>query len=207
MRLLPAACGWFRSRQRRAYRRFQLSVRWPGLRRVSSLPACESRGPLRIAEDFKLSTGTWVNVGDLRSRILQNGGKLVRDIVVAGHDRDYLSALIFPDQDECRGVCPELPIDASPGVIYSSPEVRKRFEELLDSLNREGPASARRIGRALLVEESPSIDANEITEKGTLNQRAVLERRAALVEELYSEPLSPRVIVAAALDRDHRGKL
>jgi feruloyl-CoA synthase len=155
----------------------------------------------RIAEDFKLSTGTWVNVGALRSRILQYGGKLVRDIVVAGHDRDYLSALIFPDRDACRRFCPELPIDASAGVIYSSPGVRKRFQELLDFLGRERSASASRIERALLMEEQPLIDANEVTDKGTINQRAVLERRAALVEELYSEPLSPRVIVATVEKR------
>ena len=160
----------------------------------------------RIAEDFKLSTGTWVNVGALRSRIIRDGGKLVRDIVVAGHDRGYLSALIFPDLDACRGLCPELPVDSSPEVIYSSLDVRKRFSELLDSVNRECSASTSRIERALLVEESPSIDANEITDKGTINQRAVLERRAALVEELYSESLSPRVIVATALDRDHLGE-
>jgi feruloyl-CoA synthase len=152
----------------------------------------------RIAEDFKLSTGTWVNVGALRLRILQCGGRIVRDVVVAGHDRSYLSAIIFPDKDECRRLCPELPSDASAGVIYSRPEVRKRFQKLLDLLGRDSSASASRMERALLMEELPSIDANEITDKGTINQRAVLERRAELVQEVYEEPPSPRVIVRAA---------
>ena len=150
----------------------------------------------RIAEDFKLSTGTWVNVGALRSRILQYGGKLVREVVIAGHNRDYLSVLIFPDQEVCRRLCPELPVDSSAEVIYSSLEVRERFQRLLDFMCRGSTASASRIERALLMAESPVIDANEITDKGTINQRAVLDRRAALVEELYSEPVSSRVIVA-----------
>jgi feruloyl-CoA synthase len=149
----------------------------------------------RIAEDFKLSTGTWVNVGALRLRILKYGGTIVRDVVVAGHDRSYLSAIIFPDIDECRRLCPGLAADASAGEIYSRPEVRKRFQTLLDVLRRDGSASSSRMERALLMEELPSIDANEITDKGTINQRAVLERRAELVQEVYEEPPSPRVIV------------
>ena len=149
----------------------------------------------RIAEDFKLSTGTWVNVCALRSRMLQHAGKLVREVVVAGHDRDYISAIIFPDQHECHRLCPELPTDASAGEIYSSQKVREHFQELIDLLGRESSASASRLERALLMEELPSIDANEITDKGTINQRAVLDRRAELVHELYEEPPSPRVIV------------
>ena len=154
----------------------------------------------RIAEDFKLSTGTWVSVGALRLRILQCGGRIVRDVVVAGHDRNYLSAIIFPDIEECRRLCPELPTDASAGVIYSHSEVRKRFQKLLDLLGRDSSASASRMERLLLMEELPSIDANEITDKGTINQRAVLERRTELVQEIYEEPPSPRVIVRKLKD-------
>jgi feruloyl-CoA synthase len=120
--------------------------------------------------------------------------------VVAGHDRNYLSALIFPDQEECRRLCPELPLDASAGVIYSRSEVRNRFQKLLDLLGYESSSSATRMERVLLMEELPSIDANEITDKGTINQRAVLERRAELVQEIYEEPLSPRVIVRTVKD-------
>jgi feruloyl-CoA synthase len=154
----------------------------------------------RIAEDFKLSTGTWVSVGAIRSRIIQCGGKFIRDVVVAGHGRSYLSAIIFPDQDECRRLCPEVPTDTSAGVIYSRPEVRNRFHKLLELLNCESSASSSRIERALLMEELPSIDANEITDKGTINQRAVLERRAELVQEIYEEPSSPRVIVSTVYE-------
>jgi feruloyl-CoA synthase len=149
----------------------------------------------RIAEDFKLSTGTWVNVCTLRSRMLQYAGKLVRDVVIAGHDRSYISVIIFPDQDECRQLCPGLPLNASAGEIYSSREVRKCFHDLLDLLGSASSASASRIERMFLAEELPSIDANEITDKGTINQRAVLDRRSELVHELYEDPPSPRVII------------
>ena len=152
----------------------------------------------RIAEDFKLSTGTWVNVCALRSRMLHYAGKLVRDVVVAGHDRSYICAIIFPDLDECLQLCPHLPRDVSAGEIYSSPEVRKSFHDLLDLLGSGDSASSSRIERMFLAEEFPSIDTNEITDKGTINQRAVLDRRAELVHELYEEPPSPRVIVRNA---------
>jgi feruloyl-CoA synthase len=151
----------------------------------------------RIAEDFKLATGTWVNVGAMRMRVIQGGDPFVRDVVIAGHDCDYLSVLIFPDLAACRGLCAHLPAAATTGDILSSAEVRARFQQLLDRLSGESTGSATRIERALLVEEPPSIDANEITDKGSVNQRAVLDRRSALVDELYEATASPRVIVAA----------
>ena len=150
----------------------------------------------RIAEDFKLSTGTWVNVGVLRARVIQVGSPFVRDMVVAGHDRDSLSILIFPEINACRGLCSGLPQDATAGQILAHEATRARFQQLLDLLVAEATGSANRIERALLMEEPASIDANEITDKGSINQRAVLERRAALVEELYEVPSSPRVIAA-----------
>jgi feruloyl-CoA synthase len=149
----------------------------------------------RIAEDFKLSTGTWVNVGQLRMRVIQESGALVRDAVIAGHDRDYLSALIFPDIVSCKQCCQMIPPDVTPEEILLSPDVRRQFREILDKLASTSSASSSRIDRMLLMEEPPSIDANEITDKGSINQRAVLERRAALVEELYKDPPSRRVIV------------
>jgi len=116
----------------------------------------------RIAEDFKLATGTWVHVGQLRACLIEHCAPLVRDVVITGHGRDELGVLIF--------------------LAASAP--REEFQKLLFTLESTG--SSNRIARAMLLEEPPSLDAGEITDKGSINQRAVLTRRAALVEELYS---------------------
>src|SRR5262249_21212429 len=119
----------------------------------------------RIAEDFKLSTGTWVSVGPLRARFLRHCDPHVQDVVIAGHDRDYVSALIFPA-----------------GQIENAHPL---FQRLLTSFARLSTGSSNRIARAIILDSPPSIDAHEITDKGSLNQRAVLRHRAALVEEIY----------------------
>ena len=115
----------------------------------------------RIAEDFKLSTGTWVHVGPLRARFLEHFAPMVRDVVIAGEGRSELAALVFP----------------------SNQYDEKAFREKLATF--EGTGSSNRIVRALVLEEPPSLDAGEITDKGTINQRAVLARRQALVRKLY----------------------
>jgi len=150
----------------------------------------------RLAEDFKLSSGTWASVGPLRTRFIAAGAPLVQDVVVAGHDRDYIAVMVFARVDECRALCHPLPKQASASEVLADPAVRLRFQRLLDQLASEATGSATRIERALLLEAPPSIDANEITDKGSINQRAVLDHRAALVDELYAQPPSPRVICA-----------
>jgi len=124
----------------------------------------------RIAEDFKLSTGTWVHVGELRARFIQHLAPLVRDVVFAGEGRSDIGALIFP----------------------SGPASREELERRLRTLENSG--SSNRVTRALVLEEPPSLDAGETTDKGSINQRAVLAKRKDLVEELYTE--SPRVLRA-----------
>ena len=132
----------------------------------------------RIAEDFKLDTGTWVSVGPLRARIIAAGDPYVQDAVITGHDRAEVGALIVP-----RAGVPD------------TPETRRFFQRLVDGLALEASASSQRVARALLLNEPLSIDAGEITDKGSINQRAVLAARAALVEELYAATPSPRVIL------------
>jgi len=117
---------------------------------------------------------------------------LIRDAVVAGQDRDFIAMLIFADPDACRVLAPELPKDAAPETILRHEAVRARFQSLLRSLAKEATGSSNRVVRAILVEEPPSLDAGEVTDKGSLNQRAVLERRADLVEELYAPEASDR---------------
>ena len=124
----------------------------------------------RIAEDFKLSTGTWVSVGPLRARFLSWFDGVVQDVVIAAPDRDYVSVLIFP----------------LPGATTAA------IRALLESFARQGTGISTRVQRALLLHEPPSMDAGEYTDKGTISQKAVLRNRAHLVEELYAG--SPRVI-------------
>jgi feruloyl-CoA synthase len=153
----------------------------------------------RIAEDFKLATGTWVSVGPLRMAVITACAPLVRDVVLAGPDRDEVAALIIPDVEACRKLAPSLPADAAPAVVVAHPQVRQAFARFLDALSDPGRGTSARIGRAILLAEPPSLDVGEVTDKGSINQRAVLAHRAALVEELYAEPAAANVIFAASL--------
>ncbi|HEY6022697.1 MAG TPA: feruloyl-CoA synthase [Pseudolabrys sp.] len=152
----------------------------------------------RIAEDFKLSTGTWVSVGPLRARFLDHFAPYVRDVVFAGADRDDIAALVFPDIEACRKLA-GLAADATPGQIIDAAGVRKRLAELLARLAAASPGSSMRVERAILMAEPPSMDKGEMTDKGSINQRAVLKNRAALVDELYTMPLSSRVIAVEGM--------
>jgi feruloyl-CoA synthase len=124
----------------------------------------------RISEDFKLATGTWVQLGPLRARFIEHFSPLVRDVVIAGEGRSELAALVFP---------------ATAGEFDSS-----RFQSLMKSFAQTASGSSNRIERAAILQAPPSLDAGEVTDKGTINQRAVLARRAALVDELYRQPPS-----------------
>ena len=148
----------------------------------------------RIAEDFKLSTGTWVSVGPLRARFIDHFAPLVRDVVFAGPDRDDIAALVFPDVEACRKLAPEHAANAQPAAVLGDVRVRMKFAALLDALAAASPGSSTRVVRALLLAEPPSMDKGEMTDKGSINQRAVLKNRAALVDELYAAPLSSQVI-------------
>ena len=130
----------------------------------------------RIAEDFKLTTGTWVSVGPLRAQVIAAGDPWVQDVVLAGHDRGEVCALVI----------------ARPGA--KDPDL----QGLLDALAARSTGSSNRIARALLLSGPLSIDAGEITDKGSVNQRAVLRARADLVEMLYAEPAAPQVLKARA---------
>jgi len=122
----------------------------------------------RIAENFKLASGTWVHVGELRIAVVAACSPVVGDVVIAGHDRDELGALVF----------------AAPGVAIDD-ELRRRIAQGLAQCN--AGASSTSVVRALIMAEPPSIDAGEITDKGYLNQRAILERRSERVAELYRD--------------------
>jgi feruloyl-CoA synthase len=151
----------------------------------------------RIAEDFKLATGTWVSVGPLRAAFIAHCAPLVRDVVIAGPDRDDLAVLVFPDIDVCRALARDLPADAPAADVVGHAGVRGEFARLLGTLARTSTGSSNRICRAILLADLPSLDVGEITDKGSINQRAVLAHRLAAVEELYMPTPSPRVIPVA----------
>ena len=152
----------------------------------------------RIAEDFKLTSGTWVHVGGLRIRAVAAGAPVIQDCVVTGHDRDEIGLLVFPNPAGCRSLCPDAPADLPLSALIRRPEVRARLHDALAQLAQEGTGSSTCPARALLMEEPPSIDANEITDKGYINQRAVLMRRAALVTKLHGSDRDPDVVTLAA---------
>jgi feruloyl-CoA synthase len=147
----------------------------------------------RLAEDFKLLSGTWVSAGALRAQFVDHCAPLVRDAVIAGADRDDLAVLVFPDVEACRKLA-GLPADAPPAAVLAEPQLRDEFCRRLTVLARQSSGSSSRLCRMILMAEPPSLDAGEVTDKGSINQRAVLTRRHALVEELYAPTTSTNVI-------------
>jgi feruloyl-CoA synthase len=138
----------------------------------------------RIAEDFKLSTGTFVSVGPLRGRVVAAGDPCVQDAVVTGLNRDEIGLLLIPRLDECRRLA-GLPVSTPAPEVLHHPTVRAFFQALADKLWRTGTGSANRVARLHVLAEPPSIDKGEVTDKGSINQRAMLQHRAALVDALY----------------------
>jgi feruloyl-CoA synthase len=138
----------------------------------------------RIAEDFKLSSGTFVSVGPLRARVISQGAPYVQDAVVTGLNRATIGLLVFPRLDHCTELS-GLPAGTPAAEVLASEPVRSHFKRLLDTLNVDASGSSKRIERMLLLSEPPSIDHREQTDKGSINQAAVLNRRAALVDAMY----------------------
>ena len=150
----------------------------------------------RLAEDFKLATGTWVSVGPLRAAFIGHCAPLVRDVVLAGADRDEVAALVFPDLDACRKLAPDLAADVPAADLLAEPRVRQAFARLLQALAEGSRGTSTRVCRAILLAEPPSLDVGEMTDKGSINQRRVLAHRAILVEQLYANPPPANAIVA-----------
>jgi feruloyl-CoA synthase len=141
----------------------------------------------RIAEDFKLATGTFVSVGPLRARLIAAGAPYIHDAVITGLNRHEVGALVFPTP-RVRELCP-LPPEASLHDVVEHPSVLAYFQRVLDELARQATGSANRIARLALLADPPSLDRGEITDKGSINQRAVLSHRADLVDALYAGTL------------------
>jgi feruloyl-CoA synthase len=147
----------------------------------------------RIAEDFKLASGTWVSVGPLRARLVAACAPLVRDVVIAGINRDEISALLILDLDGCRLINPTLPPDDL-AAATSDPLIRSAFRERFAKFLATATGSSTRITRAVLLDTPLSIDRGEVTDKGSINQRAVLDHRAGLIDEIYSPTVPAHVV-------------
>ena len=148
----------------------------------------------RVAEDFKLMSGTWVRVGILRVEVLAAAAPVLQFALVTGHDREYVGILGWANLAACRKLCKYPAGDISPGELLQSPEVEAHLRDKLTKFNAAQQGSSSRIGRIMLMSEPPDSDANEITDKGYINQRAALQRRQDLVEQLYAEQPGPGVI-------------
>ncbi len=146
----------------------------------------------RIAEDFKLATGTFVSVGPLRARVITGGAPYIQDVVITGLDRKEVGALIFPTP--AVRTLTDLPPDAPMADVLKHHNVLQKFQSLVTDLSLTATGSANRVARLMLMAEPPSIDKGEITDKGSINQRAVLKERDALVKALYDEPAGVTVI-------------
>jgi feruloyl-CoA synthase len=140
----------------------------------------------RIAEDFKLASGTWVSVGPLRARFIAACAPLVRDVIIAGINRDEISAIVVLDLDGCRLINATLPYDDL-ATTAADPLVREAFRERFARFLGTATGSSNRITRAVLLGTPLLIDRGEVTDKGSINQRAVLENRKALIEQLYAD--------------------
>lgn len=147
----------------------------------------------RVVEDFKLLTGTFVSVGNLRVKALAAASPLLMDAVVCGHDRDYVGLLAWLNVGAAREIAEEP--EGEPDALVNSPKIHAFVRERIRAYNEQHPGSSTRVERVVLLAEPPSLDANEITDKGYVNQRAALERRSAFVDGLFHEQPGAEVIV------------
>lgn len=148
----------------------------------------------RLAEEFKLANGTWVSGGHLRAQLIHALSPLISDALICGINDDYVGALMWLNRAAAERVLDrELP--ASAAALASDPELCRRVREALSQHNRENPGSSRRLARVAFLVEPPSIDGQEISDKGTVNQSIALRRRAADVARLYAQNPDASVIV------------
>ncbi|MBR0756065.1 AMP-binding protein [Bradyrhizobium jicamae] len=147
----------------------------------------------RVVEDFKLTTGTFVHVGSLRTDAIAAATPVVHDALVAGQDRPFIGLLCWPNLHACRQVVGNP--DATFADVVKHPDIVACLKRGLEAFNTACKGSSMRVARAMLMVEPPSIDGNELTDKGYINQRAGLERRADLVEQLYADKPGEDVII------------
>ena len=147
----------------------------------------------RIAEDFKLDTGTWVSVGVLKAKLITAGKGLIQDAAITGHDRGFLGAIIFPNIEFCKKIS-GLDEQATLQEIINTPSVLAALQAVLNTFATQSTGSSTLIKRAVFADFNLSIDKGEITDKGSINQRMILANRAEYVEMLYKNPVALPVL-------------
>jgi feruloyl-CoA synthase len=147
----------------------------------------------RVTEDFKLDSGTWVSVGTLRAQAVGAASPLLQDCVVCGQDKPFVGLLAWPVIAAAKEIASD-PSLSGPDAIVAAPRVREFVQKHFAAHNKQSGGSSGRIKRVILMTEPPSVDGHEITDKGYVNQRATMERRADLVAKLYQNPPPPEVI-------------
>lgn len=148
----------------------------------------------RVGENFKLSSGTWVPVGNLRLQMIEKLSPLIHDCVITGHDRDYIGLLAWLRPEDAAIACdltPETPMSE----LVTNPVIIERLRKQLETYNAGVKGSSLRVKRILLLEEPAQ--GEEVAEKGYINQRATLDMRADKVKKLYAEPPHPEIIAVA----------
>ncbi|MEJ2604413.1 MAG: feruloyl-CoA synthase, partial [Gammaproteobacteria bacterium] len=148
----------------------------------------------RLAEEFKLANGTWVSAGNLRAAVVQACSPMVSDVLVCGLNREYVAVLAWPNRQGIEQAVGAPPPDSASDIIRQ-PNVRARIEQALQEHNATKPGSSTRIRRFAFLDEPPSIDGHELSDKGTVNQSVALRRRASDVERLYAQTPGDDVIV------------
>ncbi|GGM16340.1 hypothetical protein GCM10011534_42830 [Pseudooceanicola nanhaiensis] len=148
----------------------------------------------RIAENFKLASGTWVQVADLRAAIIGVFAPLCSDVVICAPDRPHLTAILFPEPGACRKLA-GLPSDAPLADVVSHPALRREISSRMGSLQTADGPGSRTIRRYVLTAELPNIETGELSDKRAISQNTVLARRAALVDALYADEPGPGIEV------------
>jgi feruloyl-CoA synthase len=147
----------------------------------------------RFAEDFKLNTGTWVRVGVLRSQLISAANGLIQDVVITGHDRDFVGAIVFPALEYCRKLTGLKNSTESAGIIHHQ-LVKTALQKILEDFAAKNMGSASTIKRALIPDLVLSIDKGEITDKGTINQKMVIQNHSELIGKLYTDKPDKNII-------------
>jgi len=150
-----------------------------------------------------LSSGTFVRVGPLRQRLLAHLGDLAQEVVIDGPDRDEVTALVFPSLAGCRAICATAGEPPPMSAVVADPRVQDAFRLRLDEFGRRNPGHSTRIVAAVLLVDPPSIDAQEATDKGSVNQKAVLANRARLVDQLYGGAGDAVIVRASESGENH----
>ncbi|MDF2367201.1 AMP-binding protein [Sneathiella sp.] len=148
----------------------------------------------RVAEDFKLTSGTWVSTGSLRLSLIDALDPLARDVVIAGHDREEVGILILLTEAMHGKYAAQAEALSADGKRIIAPSLIEAVQEKLSRYNQDNPSPSRRVGRALIMAEPLSVDKNEITDKQYINQGAVLSNRADLVVRLFDGAVDREVI-------------